>query len=63
MFVPAGDELTARRRADRLNVVVFQFHALCCQFVQSGSLDGRVVVTDIIETLQQIHDCIKEFVF
>ena len=49
--VPAGDELAAWRRADGLNVVVLQRHALRRQLVQSGSLDGRVVVADVVEAL------------
>lgn len=60
VFVPAGDELAARRRADWLNVVVFQFHALRGQFVQSGGLDGGVVVPDVIEALRQSRDCVRE---
>lgn len=49
--VPSGHELAAGRRADGLDVVVLQPHALRRQFVQSGGLDGRVVVADVIETL------------
>lgn len=49
--VPAGHELAAGRRADGLNVVVLQPHALRRQFVQSGGLDGWVVVADVIEPL------------
>lgn len=49
--VPAGDELAAWRRADGLNIVVLQLHALRRQFVQSGSLDGGVVVADVVEAL------------
>lgn len=50
--VPAGDELAARRRADGLDVVVLQGDALCCQFVQGGRFDGRVVVADVVEALR-----------
>lgn len=51
--LPAGDELAARRRADGLNIVVLQPHALRRQFVQCGGLNGRVVVADIVETLEE----------
>lgn len=50
--VPAGDELAAGWRADGLNVVVLQPHALRRQFVQCGGLNGWVVVADVIETLE-----------
>ncbi len=49
--VPAGDELAAWRRADGLNIVVLQLHTFSRQFVQSWSLDGRVMVADVVETL------------
>lgn len=54
-LVPASEELTAGRRADRLNVVIFQFHSLCCQFVQCWGLDGWVVVADVVEALLESH--------
>lgn len=49
--VPAGDELAAWRCADGLNVIVLQLHALRRQLVQSGSLNGRVMVTNVVEAL------------
>lgn len=48
---PARHQLAAGRRADGLNVVVLQPHALRRQLVQGGRLDGRVVVADVIEPL------------
>lgn len=60
--VPARDELAAGRRADGLNVVVLQPHALRRQLVQRGGLDGGVVVADVVETLQEGNGTLVNFI-
>lgn len=50
-LLPAGDQLAAGRRADGLDVVVLQRHALRRQLVQGGGLEGGVVVADVVEAL------------
>lgn len=49
--VPAGHQLAPGRAAQRLHVVILQFHSLCCQPVQGRGFDLGTVVADIPEAL------------
>lgn len=53
---PPCHELTARRRADRLNVIIFQFDSLCCELVQHRSVDIWTMVANVSVPLVVHHN-------